>query len=55
MQYIEDLGTFSFHIKVIPTTTYLITKMPLNRTINLVFGMAYGCYIISEDWVSKNT
>lgn len=52
---IENLGTLSFNSKVEVSTTYLITKPQPNRTLNMVFAMAYGCFIVSENWVSKNT
>ncbi|XP_022174220.1 uncharacterized protein LOC111036501 [Myzus persicae] len=51
---IQDLGTFIFHPKVEPSTTYLITKSQPNRTLNVVFAMAYGCFIVSEDWVHES-
>ncbi|KAL4143649.1 hypothetical protein QTP88_005960 [Uroleucon formosanum] len=51
---IQDLGTFIFHPKVEPSTTYLITKSQPKRTLNIVFAMAYGCFIVSEDWVHKS-
>ncbi|XP_060877830.1 uncharacterized protein LOC132950410 isoform X2 [Metopolophium dirhodum] len=51
---IQDLGTFIFHPKMEPSTTYLITKSQPKRTLNIVFAMAYGCYIVSEDWVHKS-
>jgi len=52
---IQDLGTFIFHPKVEPSTTYLITKSQPKRTLNIVFAMAYGCFIVSEDWVRHFT
>ncbi|XP_001949045.2 uncharacterized protein LOC100168837 [Acyrthosiphon pisum] len=51
---IQDLGTFIFHPKVEPSTTYLITKSQPKRTLNIVFAMAYGCFIVSEDWVHNS-
>lgn len=48
---IRDLGSFVFHAKVEPSTTFLVTKVKPNRTLNMVFAMAFGCYIISENWV----
>ncbi|XP_022182377.1 uncharacterized protein LOC111042164 [Myzus persicae] len=51
---IEKLGKFIFHTKVKRTTTYLITKSVSNQSLDIVFAMAYGCYIVSEDWVLKS-
>lgn len=51
---IQDLGTFNFHTKVEPSTTFLITKSQPNRTLNIVFAMAYGCFIVSENWVLES-
>jgi len=48
---IQNLGKFIFHTKVKPTTTYLITKSQSNQSLDIVFAMAYGCIIVSEDWV----
>jgi len=50
-QSVQNLGTFTVQTKVEPLTTYLITKSQPNRTLNMVFAMAYGCYIVSENWV----
>lgn len=52
---IQNLGKCIFHTKVKPTTTYLITKSQSNQSLDIVFGMAYGCYIVSEDWVRHLT
>uniref|UniRef100_A0A2H8TMI7 Microcephalin n=1 Tax=Melanaphis sacchari TaxID=742174 RepID=A0A2H8TMI7_9HEMI len=51
---IQDLGTFIFHNKVEPSTNFLITKPRPNRTLNIVFAMAYGCFIVSENWVHES-
>lgn len=51
---IQNLGKFIFHTKVKPTTTYLITKSQSNQSLDIVFAMAYGCIIVSEDWVHKS-
>ncbi|XP_060856102.1 uncharacterized protein LOC132933848 isoform X2 [Metopolophium dirhodum] len=51
---IQNLGKFIFHTKVKPTTTYLITKSQFNQSLDIVFAMAYGCIIVSEDWVHKS-
>lgn len=32
-------------------TTYLITKSQSNQSLDIVFAMSYGCFIVSEDWV----
>lgn len=48
---IKTLGKFVFHATVKPQTTYLITKSHSNQSLDIVFAMAYGCFIVSEDWV----
>jgi len=50
-QSVQNLGTFTIQTKVESSTTYLITKSQPNRTLNMVFAMAFGCYIVSENWV----
>ncbi|XP_050533488.1 microcephalin-like isoform X2 [Daktulosphaira vitifoliae] len=50
-QSIDNLGIFNFSTKVEPSTTYVVTKPQPNRTLNLVYAMAFGCYIVSEGWV----
>lgn len=50
-QSIQNLGNLSYQNRVEPSTTYVITKARPKRTLNLVFAMAFGCYIISENWV----
>jgi len=52
---IQKLGKFIFHTKVKPTTTHLITKSQSNQSLDIVFAMAYGCFIVSEDWVRHLT
>ncbi|XP_025420751.1 uncharacterized protein LOC112690864 isoform X2 [Sipha flava] len=51
---IQNLGIFTFHTNVEPSTTYLITKSQPSRTLNMVFAMAYGCNIVSENWVHES-
>jgi hypothetical protein len=50
---IQSLGTFTFQTNVEHKTIYLITKSQSNRTLNMVYAMAYGCYIVSENWVNN--
>jgi len=52
---IQNLGKYIYHTKVKPTTTYLITKSQSNQSLDFVFAMAYGCFIVSEDWVRHLT
>ncbi|XP_022180207.1 uncharacterized protein LOC111040580 [Myzus persicae] len=52
--FIENLGKFIFHTEVKPTTTYLITKSISSQSLDIVFAMANGCYIVSEDWVLQS-
>ncbi|XP_060847460.1 uncharacterized protein LOC132927023 [Rhopalosiphum padi] len=51
---IKTLGKFVFHATVKPQTTYLITKSHSNQSLDIVFAMAYGCFIVSEDWVHES-
>ncbi|XP_027851704.2 microcephalin-like [Aphis gossypii] len=51
---IKNLGKFNFHTKVKPMTTYLITKSQSNQSLDIVFAMSYGCFIVSEDWVYES-
>ncbi|KAF0741929.1 microcephalin isoform X1 [Aphis craccivora] len=51
---IKNLGKFNFHTKVKPMTTYLITKSQSNQSLDIVFAMSYGCFIVSEDWVHES-
>ncbi|VVC30412.1 BRCT domain [Cinara cedri] len=51
---IQNLGKFTFDDKVKPSTTYLITKSHADRTLNMVFAMAFGCYIVSEKWIHES-
>uniref|UniRef100_A0A2S2PWA9 Microcephalin n=1 Tax=Sipha flava TaxID=143950 RepID=A0A2S2PWA9_9HEMI len=51
---IQSLGTFTFQTNVEHKTIYLITKSQSNRTLNMVYAMAYGCYIVSENWVHES-
>uniref|UniRef100_A0A2S2PST0 Microcephalin n=1 Tax=Schizaphis graminum TaxID=13262 RepID=A0A2S2PST0_SCHGA len=51
---IKTLGKFVFHAMVKPQTTYLITKSHSNQSLDIIFAMAYGCFIVSEDWVHES-
>ncbi|XP_026819681.1 uncharacterized protein LOC113558423 [Rhopalosiphum maidis] len=51
---IKTLGKFIFHAMVKPQTTYLITKSHSNQSLDIVFAKAYGCFIVSEDWVHES-
>lgn len=48
---IQKLGTFIFHYEVESSTTFVVTKSQPNQTLNMAFAMAFGCYIISDEWV----
>lgn len=53
---LQQLGSFDFHAKLKSSTTYLVIKnVPEKKSkkteLDLVFAMAFGCYIISQDWV----
>lgn len=52
---IHNLGKFAFHTKVKPSTTILIVKSKsIDQSLDIVFAISYGCYIISEDWVHES-
>jgi len=56
--FVEKLGQFSLQSKVDAFSKYLIVrrgcKIWKKDTLNLPFAMAYGCFIVSENWVSTS-
>jgi len=46
------MGSFLYHSKVKKSTTFLIAKPDIPVTLDMVYAMAYGCYIVSTNWVS---
>ncbi|KAL3867871.1 hypothetical protein ACJMK2_040717 [Sinanodonta woodiana] len=47
---VKKLGGFSITEKVCETTTHVVSGEP-RRTLNILHGLARGCWIISNDWV----
>ncbi|XP_043916394.1 microcephalin [Protopterus annectens] len=50
IQVVNKLGGFAFSDSVCETTTHVVTGSP-RRTLNVLFGIARGCWILSFDWV----
>ncbi|KAM6221079.1 microcephalin [Rhynchocyon petersi] len=49
-QVVNTLKGFSFSQEVCETTTHVVTGKPL-RTLNVLLGIARGCWILSYEWV----
>ncbi|KAK3592156.1 hypothetical protein CHS0354_019447 [Potamilus streckersoni] len=47
---VKKLGGFIITEKVCETTTHVVSGEP-RRTLNILHGLARGCWIISKDWV----
>eukprot|EP00079_Xenopus_tropicalis_P035454 XP_017949225.1 PREDICTED: microcephalin isoform X8 [Xenopus tropicalis] len=50
IQVVKTFGGFVFSDHVCETTTHVIAGSP-RRTLNIILGIARGCWIISYDWV----
>ncbi|KAM4693700.1 microcephalin [Discoglossus pictus] len=50
IQVVKRFGGFSFSDHVCETTTHVIAGSP-RRTLNIILGIARGCWIVSNDWV----
>uniref|UniRef100_UPI00398F2925 microcephalin isoform X2 n=1 Tax=Pristiophorus japonicus TaxID=55135 RepID=UPI00398F2925 len=50
IQIVKQLGGFLFSDHVSETTTHVVAGRP-RRTLNVLFGIARGCWILSFDWV----
>ncbi|XP_062894998.1 microcephalin [Mobula hypostoma] len=50
IQIVKQLGGFLFSDSVCETTTHVIAGHP-RRTLNVLFGIARGCWILSFDWI----
>ncbi|XP_072416661.1 microcephalin isoform X1 [Chiloscyllium punctatum] len=50
MQVVKHLGGFLFSDQVNETTTHVVAGHP-RRTLNVLFGIAQGCWILSFDWI----
>lgn len=49
---IKKLGGFTIETEVDSSTTHVVCGDE-RRTMNLLKGISYGCWIVSTDWVSK--
>ncbi|XP_071998414.1 microcephalin isoform X2 [Engystomops pustulosus] len=50
IQVVKKFGGFLFSDEVCETTTHVIAGSP-RRTLNIILGIARGCWILSYDWV----
>ncbi|KAM6086651.1 microcephalin isoform 2-T2 [Theristicus caerulescens] len=50
IQVVNKLGDFLFSDDVCETTTHVVTGSP-RRTLNVMLGIARGCWIVSYEWV----
>ncbi|KAM6123355.1 microcephalin [Pterocles gutturalis] len=50
IQVVNKLGDFLFSDDVCETTSHVVTGSP-RRTLNVVLGIARGCWIVSYEWV----
>ncbi|XP_027696118.1 microcephalin isoform X5 [Vombatus ursinus] len=50
MQVVDKLKDFSFSCDVCESTTHVVAGEP-RRTLNVLLGIARGCWIVSYEWV----
>ncbi|MBN3320817.1 MCPH1 protein, partial [Atractosteus spatula] len=50
IQVVNKLGGFSFADTVCESTTHVVTGHP-RRTLNVLLGIARGCWILSFEWI----
>lgn len=50
---VEKLGGFIIEAHVSEKTTHVVTQGP-RRTVNLLKGIARGCWIVLQEWVLKS-
>ncbi|KAM9018663.1 microcephalin isoform 3-T3 [Ara ararauna] len=50
IQVVNKLGGFLFSDDVCETTSHVVTGSP-RRTLNVLLGIAHGCWIVSYEWV----
>ncbi|KAM6324594.1 microcephalin isoform 2-T2 [Aegotheles albertisi] len=50
IQVVNKLGDFLFSDDVCETTSHVVTGSP-RRTLNVLLGIARGCWIVSYEWV----
>lgn len=51
IQVVDKFKGFSFAPEVCETTTHVLAGKPL-RTLNVLLGIARGCWVLSYEWVS---
>lgn len=52
IQAVKKLGVFRIEDKVSKDTTHVVYG-EARRTLNVLHGMARGCWIVSREWVSE--
>jgi microcephalin len=52
IQVVNELKDFAFAPEVCETTTHVLAGEPL-RTLNVLLGIARGCWVLSYEWVSS--
>ncbi|XP_048865683.1 microcephalin isoform X2 [Brienomyrus brachyistius] len=52
LQVVETLGGFSLADSVCESTTHVVTGSP-RRTLNVLLGIARGCWILSFEWICR--
>lgn len=50
IQVVKKLGDFLVSNEVCETTSHVVTGSP-RRTLNVMLGIARGCWIVSYEWV----
>jgi microcephalin len=50
---VDKLGGFIIEARVSERTTHVVTKGP-RRTVNLLKGIARGCWIVQQEWVLRS-
>ncbi|KAM4042426.1 microcephalin [Anomaloglossus baeobatrachus] len=50
IQVVKKFGGFMFSDEVCETTSHVIAGSP-RRTLNIILGIARGCWVLSYDWV----
>lgn len=53
LQVVKTLGGFSVVDTVCESTTHVVAGSP-RRTLNVLLGIARGCWILSYEWVSSS-
>lgn len=51
IQVVNKLKGFSLAPEVCETTTHVLAGRPL-RTLNMLLGIARGCWVLAYEWVS---